>query len=81
MGFHIVSSDKTNFHSSNLSFRARKTLKTSVFKVFLVLRIFGGRSAILKLAMQSRIAYNGSVRKRKEKRMQKGLFDLWIVQN
>ena len=23
MGFHIVSSDKTNFHSSNLSFRAR----------------------------------------------------------
>lgn len=36
MGFHIVSSDKTNFHSSNLSFRARKTLKTSVFKVFLL---------------------------------------------
>ena len=25
MGFHIVSSDKTNFHSSNLSFRARRS--------------------------------------------------------
>ena len=41
----------------------------------------GRTSGILNLAIQGRIEYNGSVRKKERKNMQKGLDHLWIVQN